>query len=175
MGLLDKLLRREAPAVVPPLESGERVITWGTTSDGSTAVASTKALWLPAKAASEEWHRLGWDEIHKAVWAEETLTVTPGVEVEDGVVADGRIRRVRLAEPRDLPAEVRTRVTRSVAYTTLRRLQGGGSVRVVARRVPGRDGLVWQLRFDDGADRTDPGVRAEAEGILTEVRNQATF
>jgi hypothetical protein len=48
------------------------------------------------------------------------------------------------------------------------------AVRVVARRVPGADGLTWQLRFDRGADLSNPGVRAEAEGVLTEVRAQPT-
>ena len=137
-------------------------------------MASSWALWLPAKRPAETWQRLGWAEMHKVAWAEGVLTVPPGVEVEPGVVADGPVRRIRLSDPRDLPAEVRTRVTRSVAYSSLHRLRAGGSVRVVARRVPGRDGLTWQLRFDDGADRSDPGVRAEAEGVLTEVRAQAT-
>jgi hypothetical protein len=138
------------------------------------AVEGAAAGGAPAPAAGERWQRLGWAEIHKAVWAEETLTITPGVEVEPGVVADARLRRLRLSDPRDLPAEVRTRVNRSVAHTSQHRLVGGGSVRVVARRVPGVDGLTWQLRFDNATDRAKPGVRAEAEGILTEVRALTT-
>jgi hypothetical protein len=186
MRLLDRFLRRESPPSLPPLVAGDRVVAWGTTGEGEAAVASSRALWLPLKRANAvagptpesaadapgpRWQRLGWAEIHKAAWAEGVLVITPGVEVEPGVVVDGPIRRVRLADPRDLPAEVRTRVTRSVAYTSQHRLRAGGTVRVVARRVPGQNGLTWQLRFDDGADRADPGLRAEAEGVLTEVRS----
>ena len=88
--------------------------------------------------------RLGWHEIHKATWA--------------GAAADrharrrwsSQARRVRRdgrrrpgawsawPTPDDVPAEVRTRVTRSVAYTAHHPLPGGG-VRVVGRRVPGRE------------------------------------
>ena len=193
MRLLDRILRRESPPGLPPLVDGDRVVAWGITGEGEVAVASSRALWLPLKrprealsdadpaitegaadAAEQRWQRLGWEEIHKAAWAEGVLVITPGAEVEPGVVADGPVRRIRLADPRDLPAEVRTRVTRSVASTSQHRLRAGGTVRVVARRVPGQNGLTWQLRFDDGADRRDPGVRAEAEGVLTEVRAQAT-
>lgn len=204
MRLIDRIFRPQAPPESPPLAAQERVVTWAGTGDGAVVVATSWALWLPAKrprgaadpsaapAASntadkdaggpttvggsadpDRWQRLSWSEIHKAAWADGTLAVTSGVEVEPGVVADGPVRRIRLVDPRDLPAEVRTRVTRSVAYTSHHRLAAGGAVRVVARRVPGRDGLTWQLRFDDGVDRTDPAVRAQAEGILTEVRGAA--
>ena len=169
--VLDRLFRRDAPPVTPPLEPTERVVAWAPTAE-AVAVASTHALWLPAKKGTEgsDWHRLGWHEIHKAVWRDEALVVTPGVEIEPGVVADGPVRRVRLPEPRDLPKEVRERVTRSVAYTEHHELGAGGGVRVLGRRVPGRDGLTWQLRFDDPADREIPAARAEAEGLLAEAR-----
>ncbi|SHN25273.1 hypothetical protein [Cryptosporangium aurantiacum] len=170
--VLDRLLRRDAPPVTPPLEAHDRVVAWANTAE-AVAVASTQALWLPPKKGTgdgAEWHRLGWAEIHKAVWRDGALVVTPGVEIEPGVVADGPVRRVRLAEPRDLPAEVQTRVTRSVAYTSRHDLGTGGAVLVLARRVPGVDGLTWQLRFDDPADREVPAARAEAEGLLADAR-----
>jgi len=44
---------------------------------------------------------------------------------------------------------VRTRVTRSVAYTAHHPLPVGG-VRVVGRRVSGVDGLSWAVRYDAG-------------------------
>ncbi|GAA3387824.1 hypothetical protein [Cryptosporangium minutisporangium] len=175
--VLDRFLRRDAPPATPPLEPHDRVVAWATTAE-AVAVASIRALWLPPKKGAEgvtgpdgtEWHRLGWSEIHKAVWRDGALVVTTGVEIEPGVVTDGPERRLRLVEPRDLPAEVRTRVTKSVAYTEHHRLSTGGGVRVVARRVPGRDGLTWHLRFDDPSDREVPAARAEAEGLLTEAR-----
>lgn len=171
MRLLDRLFRRDAPPSTPPLEPHDRVVSWAETAE-AVAVASTQALWLPRKKGTEgaEWHRLGWHEIHKAAWRDGALVVTPGVEIEPGVVGDGPVRRLRLPEPRDLPSEVRTRVERSVAHTEHHALSTGRGVLVLARRVPGEDGLTWQLRFDDPADREIPAARAEAEGFLAAVR-----
>jgi hypothetical protein len=54
-----------------------------------------------------------------------------------------------LLEPNEVPEQVRTRVTRSVAYTSHHPLPVGG-VRVVGRRVSGVDGLSWAVRYDSG-------------------------
>jgi hypothetical protein len=172
MGLLDRLFRANRPPGdgMPMLPAGERVTAWGTTADGQTVVATQLALWLPT---GEGHRRLPWQDVHKAAWSEGTMTITPGVEVEPGVVADGTVARLRLAEPRDMPGEVRARVTRSVAYSSHQPLTGlGGGVRVVARRVPGEDGLTWVLRFDEGVDRSDTAVRQAAERVLDEARIQ---
>ncbi len=44
---------------------------------------------------------------------------------------------------------MRTRVTRSVAYTSHHPLPAGG-LRIVGRRVSGVDGLSWAVRYDAG-------------------------
>ena len=126
----------------------------------------------PVAAPAAEPQRLPWHEIHKATWNGSLLTIVPAVEVEPGVVADGTPIRLRLAEPRGLAAEVRARVTRSVAHSVHRELPAGG-VLIVARRVPGVDGLTWLLRFDDGTDRADPDVRLRAAELLDEVQAAA--
>ena len=54
-----------------------------------------------------------------------------------------------LLEPGEVPDQVRTRVTRSVAYTSHHPMTVGG-VRVVGRRVAGRNGLSWAVRYDSG-------------------------
>jgi hypothetical protein len=59
-----------------------------------------------------------------------------------------------------------------VAYSTHHTLDGGG-VRILARRVPGRDGLTWLLRFDDGTDRADPQIRQRAAELLDAARELA--
>ncbi|HEV2086814.1 MAG TPA: hypothetical protein VGR21_00750, partial [Cryptosporangiaceae bacterium] len=117
MRLLDRLFRghRSQDVVLPTLEPDERVTAWGVTPDGGTVVATQLGLWV---RTGETWHRLGWHGIHRATWADGTLTVTPGVEVEPGVVEDAPALESALAEPRDLPAEVRSRVSRSVAYSS---------------------------------------------------------
>ncbi len=171
MRLLDRLFKTHRPvaAELPTLAADERVTAWGATPDGDAVVATQLGLWVRTGESSR---RLGWHDIHKAAWAEGVLTVTPGVEVEPGVVADAPALRLRLAEPGDLPAEVRSRVSRSVAFSSHHRLPAGGGVRVVARRVPGEDGLTWVLRFDEQVDRADPAVRERAAAALDTDRSR---
>jgi hypothetical protein len=169
MSLLARIFSKDRPPAetLAGLEPGERVTAWGTTTKGAAVVATPRGLWIEG---ADGRRRLSWAEIHKATWDEGLLTITPGVEVEPGVVADAAPIRIRLAEPRDLPAEVRNRVTRSVASSSRHALPGGG-VTIVARRVPGVDGLTWVLRFDEGTDRTDPEVRQRAAALLDEARS----
>lgn len=171
MGLLARVLGKDKPPAeaLAGLLPDERVTAWGVAAAGEAVVATPRGLWL---GSGEERRRLSWDTIHKATWAEDVLIILPGVEVEPGVVEDAKPVRVTLAEPRDLPAEVRARVTRSVAYSTHHTLPHGG-VRIVARRVPGVDGLTWVLRFDDGTDRADPDIRQRAAEQLDLARELA--
>jgi hypothetical protein len=168
MSLLARIFSNERPPAeaLAGLDTEERVTAWARVGDDEIAVATPRGLWLGAGAARR---RLTWDGIHKATWREGVLVLLPGVEIEPGVVADGPPITVQLPEPRDLPAEVRSRVTRSVAYSTHHTLPGGG-VRIIARRVPGVDGLTWVLRFDDGTDRADPEVRHSAAELLEAAR-----
>ncbi|GAA4713082.1 hypothetical protein [Phytohabitans rumicis] len=146
-----KLFRRKAKLPAdrrPALEADERILSWAESSDGDV-VATNLGLWLPGRA------RLGWHEIHKAVWSGRELTVTPAGVVRErpeyAVVADEPLLTYLLLEPGDVPHQVRARVTRSVAYTEHHPLPDGGGVRVVARRVSGVDGLTWTARYDAGA------------------------
>ena len=65
------------------------------------------------------------------------------------MLVDAPIVSYLLLEPDEVPDQVRTRVTRSVAYTSHHPLPVGG-VRVVGRRVSGVDGLSWAVRYDSG-------------------------
>jgi hypothetical protein len=151
VGLLERFRRGRPPAeAVARLERDERVTAWGR-GDSGVVIATPRGLWPPSG------ERVGWDEIHKARWDAGVLTVIRGVEVAPGVREDAPPLRYVLAEPGNLPDEVRTRVTRSVAYSTHHQLPGGG-VRVVGRRVPGRNGLDWAVRYDPG---TTPGPHSE--------------
>ncbi|HEX6501377.1 MAG TPA: hypothetical protein VF054_20455 [Micromonosporaceae bacterium] len=150
--------RRRLPADQrPALDADERVVAWAPTVDDSVVVVSNRGLWLPRH------DRLGWHEIHKATWSGRQLTVVPGEVVGQSggysVVADGPAVVVTLVDPDDVPEQVRTRVTRSVAYSSHHPLPGGGGVRVVGRRVPGADGLSWHVRYDEGASVEDPAVQ----------------
>lgn len=123
--------------------------------DGPAAVAATQfGLWLPAGTAPGEpavaapgWRRIGWDQVVKATWGEDGLQVIEGVLNDAGVVTDLPTLTLRLAEPRNLPTVVKTRVEASIARWEQVRVPGGTG-RVVARRRAGRDGLIWTARLD---------------------------
>lgn len=172
-------LRRQRPPVeaVQPLDGDERVTAWADLAGGGVAVATVRGLWLPAQAAESDSKgpgRLAWHLIVKATWQPPTLSVVEaveGAELEGARVLHERpARTLRLRIPRDLPGQVRERVTRSVRYTEHYELAPSGGVRVVARRVAGRDGLAWQLRFDSGTDSDDPLLREQVTRLLTAAR-----
>ena len=149
--------RRERPPAEATgrLDRDERVVSWATAADGGAVLATPLGLWLPGRPSGS--------------------AVAPG---RQGDLAGGRAhgrrgpvtpatacwtelppRSVRIAVPRDLPQTVRVRVERTIASTRHYPLAAGGGVRVVGRRVPGQDGVGWQLVFDQGVDRDDPAVR----------------
>jgi hypothetical protein len=75
------------------------------------------------------------------------------------IVEDLQAVSIRLDLPGDVPRRVRERVTGSVAYSSRHPLPGGGAARVVARRVSGRDGFTWSVRYEGDCDRDDPTVQ----------------
>jgi hypothetical protein len=156
----------------PDLAREERVLAWAPIDEQRVAVATNLGLWL-ADAP-----RLGWHEIHKATWSGRELAVTPAevVESRDGyaVVADGPVRTYLLLEPGELPHQVRARVTRSVAFTAHHALAPTGlGVRVVARRVPGVDGLDWVVRYDPGVPPDADAVLARTDELVAQARADA--
>lgn len=172
MRLLDRLLGllrrdRPPPEAVAGLDPGDRVVSWATADDGPV-VATRRGLRLPGRRLVP-WHR-----IDKAIWRDRILAVTEAVDVGPDVMEAAPAVALRLTEPRDLPAAVRTRVTQSVAYSSHHLMPGMGGVRVVARRIPDEDGLHWSLRYDPGTDHADADVRAAAAELLTQVRADAT-
>ncbi|MDG4827519.1 hypothetical protein O7635_37235 [Asanoa sp. WMMD1127] len=152
------------------LDSDERVIAWSRTQAGPYVVATDRGLRLPGR------DRLDWHRIHKAVWSGRQLTVTPAEVVEERddyeVLADAAPESVLLIEPREVPEQVRARVTGSVSYTSHHPVDGGG-VRVVGRKVRGRDGLAWSVRYDPGTETSTPEV-VEATGALVSEARAAT-
>jgi hypothetical protein len=148
----------------PPLEADERLLAWawiGSDPGGPVVVATNHGLWLPDR------ERLGWHEIHKAAWSGRELRITPAevaeVRADYAVLIDAPVLSCLLLEPGELPDQVRTRVTRSVAYTSHHALPTGG-VRIVGRRVAGVDGLSWAVRYDSGTPvDAEPVVRVTGD------------
>lgn len=150
------------------LERDERVLSWATTDAGEVIVATQRGLWLPARDGRR---RLGWHEIDKAAWADGVLTLTAASVVAGDVLHELPPSQWNLAEPRELPAVVRARVSQSVAFTEHFDLEPSGGVRVVARRISGRDGLAWLVRYDEGTDGGDESVRAQVDRLVARARD----
>jgi hypothetical protein len=159
--------RKKLPAALTPeLERDERVLAWAETGS-SALVATNRGLWLPDSV------RMGWHEVHKATWADGTLTITgSSSEPLDGfaLVSDRPPVTFALADPGVLPRRVRDRVTASVAISTVHKVPGGGSARVVGRRVSGQDGLTWSVRLEQVADEKDPAVRAYIADLVAAAK-----
>lgn len=158
--------RERAPAeVIAQLPKDERIVSWADTEDGGHVVVTPIGLWWPA---DEGLRRIGWQHIDKAVWRDGVLTVVEAEVLDDLVLVDRAPVSVRVAVARDLPPTVRKRVEANIVRSEVHPV-AGGSARFVARRIPGRDGLVWWVRLEDGL-RLDERIRTELEDRVAELR-----
>lgn len=140
------------------LERGEHVLAHAVTRDGSYAVATGAALHLPGPK------RVPWERIEHAQWENGWLHVR-----EVGGAAE---HHLRLAEPGALPGIVQERVTATIVFSHHDTLPGGGGVRIVGRRSTSGSELRWAFVFDAGLDPADPGLLAQAEQVLENLRRQ---
>ena len=150
------------PASPPELTAGfaaEEFALAVTPTQGTGWLAATRlGLWVYADAVAVRW---GWESISRVVLRDRTLAVT--VAALDSVWPDGTAvlvdrapREFGLPGPARLTDVVNVRVRRSVAASAYLSWPGAGGW-VVLRRVPGRDGLLSQVRMDAGADADAPG------------------
>ncbi|MGH3803690.1 MAG: hypothetical protein ACRDTD_26880 [Pseudonocardiaceae bacterium] len=156
-----RLLRRVAAGPELPtgftgiLEPAERIVTMGELTGGGHLVLTQLGLWVPE---GTEARRIGWHLVSKAVWDRSALVITEAVSTasagEAVLLSDLPPRRFALAQPGKVPEVVRERVTSSIRSSQHCELPGGGAW-FVQRRVPGRDGVVLQVRADPG---TEPGA-----------------
>lgn len=142
------------------LDPDERVLAWAATPEGSAVVATPLGLWLPG-AERNSWHL-----VTHVVWTGATLTVTSAEEVEPTVLENVAPVSVTLVEPGNLPETVQQRFYSSRTQTARHPLPGGGGVIIVARRVPGVDGLRWYAVYDEQAQRHDPVAADEVSRLL---------
>jgi hypothetical protein len=179
--LIEKVRARFTPppepvraAVAASPDASERVLAWGVLADGGWLVATSRGLRsVPADldlAAAGEGAVLPWHEVGTARWVAAgdggTLTVVPLTEVEPGVQARLAAQRYVLRTAGELPGTLRTRVDQTVVNSQRHPLPTGGSVLLVARRVPGQAAREWTVVFDDDADRDDPVARDAARERL---------
>lgn len=137
------------------LDPGERIVTMGELAGGGHLVLTQLGMWVPEGA---EARRIGWHLVSKAAWDRSALVVTEAVSTgtagEAVLLSDLPPRRFALAAPGKVPEVVRVRVTSSIRSSEHCALPGGGAW-FVQRRIPGRDGVVLQVRADPG---TAPGA-----------------
>lgn len=163
--------RRMLPAAHrPALARDERVLAWAMTGADAAVIATNRGLWWGGM-------RTQWNEISKAGWDGDTLSVAPSevVSQRDGyvVIEDRDPIRFTFTDPDHLPHEVRQRVTASVKHPAHHDFEGGGGVWLAGRKVPGVDGLSWIARYDAGTDRDDPEVMAATDAIVQETRSRS--
>ena len=151
MRRLNRLLGRdEVPAGVA-LAPDEHVLASAALADGGHVVATSLGIWISDGGP----RRVGWHLVSRATWGNGAIALVEAREVEDlggaVLIEDLPVRRLRLAEPGRVPQAVHERVTSSIRSRHHRDLPGGGAW-FVQRRVPGRDGVVLQVRLDPGTD-----------------------
>jgi hypothetical protein len=143
------------------LMPGERVLAIARTPQGALVAASDVALHLPVPGNRHL--RMGWELIDHAGWQDGWLRVRETA---------GQTHRLRLPDPGSVPEAVQERVTATVVISSYAPLADSGGVRIVGRRAPGGDRLNWTFVFDSGLDPADPGLRAQAERLLEDLRRQ---
>ncbi|APU16883.1 MULTISPECIES: hypothetical protein [Actinoalloteichus] len=153
------------------LETDERVLAVATTKGGGAVVATRLGLWLPEVSGSR---RVGWHLISKATWKDGSLTVveaeSAGAAGEAELLTDLPPRRYAIAEAGRVPEAVLKRVNASITSRHHRELPGGGAW-FVQRRVPGRDGVLLQVRIDPGTDRAVVAdIASEVAAKLAQAR-----
>jgi hypothetical protein len=168
--MLGKLFKRRLlpGRLRPAFSRTERVLAWALTPSGTAVIATNLRLWVAGSGTQ-------WNEISKATWDGNALTVVGSkvVEERDGysVIADQEPVRLVLTDPGHLPHEVRQRVTASVRHPARHEVDGTGFW-LAARRVPGVDGLSWIVRYDSAADAASSEVIALTDELVAETRSR---
>lgn len=166
--------RPEPPAgFTGQLDAGEDVLAVAELARGGHLVLTPLGLWVPEGAGAR---RIGWQWVSRAMWDRSALLLTEAVSDGDAgeavLLRDLPPRRFVLAEAGKVPELVQARVTGSISTSQHRDLPGGKAW-FVQRKVPGRDGVVLQVRPDPGTDRdTARRVAAEVAARLRRARSQ---
>jgi hypothetical protein len=137
----------------------DRRLAWGVTDDGVALVASPTCLHVGSE-------QIAWTAVEKVGWAAPLLRLTEMAEVE----GTGLVHLWELAEDHGLAETIRERVTASVAWSDIRKLQPAGAVRLVGRRVPGQELLTWQVVWQLGTNPADPLLRAQVDAYVDGLR-----
>jgi hypothetical protein len=149
------------------LQPDERVLAVADLAGGGHLVLTQVGVWVPEGSVHR---RVGWHLVSKAVWDRSSLLLTEAVTTGSAgaamLISDLPQRRFVLTEPGRVPEVVRQRVTGSIKSSQYYELPGGGAW-FVQRKIPGYDGVVLQVRADEG---TSPeAVQATASGVAARL------
>jgi hypothetical protein len=149
VGLFRRVFGDGAPdGFTGELERDETVIAHAPVQTGGHLVATSLGLWVPGEPP----RRIGWHLISKVKW-EGALRVVEAVEAStEGAVVlleDLPAQRFALDDPRRVLRAISQRVEGSIR---LRERVESPGVWILQRKIPGRDGVVWQARGDAGVD-----------------------
>ncbi|WNV83396.1 hypothetical protein [Umezawaea sp. Da 62-37] len=141
-----RLFKQGLPAdFTGELVGDESVLAQASVRGGGHLIATTLGLWLPGP------RRVGWHLISKATWSGGALAVVEAVEEGAAgaavVLVDLPPQRFALEEPGKVPEAVHARVTAS-----FKSKHHVGDAWYLQRKVPGKGGVVLQVRPDPGAD-----------------------
>jgi hypothetical protein len=167
--LVDKIVGDGTPPdFTGALEADESVASVAELRTGGHLVATSLGLWVPTDDGPR---RIGWHLLSKVTWGDGELVVIEADEVGEAgdavLLKDRAPSRYALVDPGKLPQAVHRRVTGSIRSRHHRDLPGGGAW-FVQRKVPGRDGIVLQVRADPGTDQD--AVRAVAAEVAAKIR-----
>lgn len=146
----------------PTPPRGERILAKAHVGDADQktwALATAKALYVGDAI-------LAWDRILKAQWEEPWLTLE--VRSVDELGTDQL--RYQLENSRKFLDVLRDRVTASVIFTERRTLGNGVVGTFTARRRSADGSIHWTVLFDGNPDISDAALRAEADGVLADLR-----
>ncbi|WP_394612988.1 hypothetical protein JNUCC0626_23825 [Lentzea sp. JNUCC 0626] len=150
MGLFRRLFGDGAPdGFTGALEKDETVIAHAPVTSGGHLVVTSLGLWVPSEG---EPRRIGWHLVSKVKW-EGSLRVVEAVEAssEGPVVLLEDLPALRFAV--DRPDRVLRAISQRVEGSIrLRERVESPGVWILQRKIPGRDGVVWQARGDAGVD-----------------------
>jgi hypothetical protein len=138
------------------LAAGERVLAAARLSDGLWLVATDRGL-----VGTDL--RQDWSSITHAQWYDEESSLAVAWLDGTGIAHETTLR---IDEPGLLPETVHERVTATILLSRHVRVAGRSGVRVVARRQPGADELLWQVVPDPGVEAQDPQVRARIDAVV---------
>jgi hypothetical protein len=168
-GLWRKLFGGGVPeALSGSLERDEIMVASSVLRSGGFLFATSYGLWVPGEDGPR---RVGWHMISKVTWGNGVLELVEaretGIAGDAVLLADQRPERFVLEHAGKLPEVVHIRVNGSIRSRHRRELPGGGAW-FVQRKVPGRDGIVLQVRPDAGTD--EDAVRRVASEVASMIR-----